>query len=221
MTGAKFTPVHYRGAAPAITDVLGGHIQMMIVSIGLVRQTWRPASSRCSASAAPRGWRNFPMCRRSPKAAARLRGGLVVRPRRAQGHAARDRRQAQRRDAEDFRRSGVPRKVPGAGMTFSIASSPEKFAARIRRRPRQMGQGHQGRRSARWSERCTSSLLLTVASPARPDRPRRPARPRLRRRGRRKRAAASARPCGRRVRNVSRISPSSYERCTAISVSSG
>ena len=38
MTGTKFTPVHYRGAAPAITDLVGGHIQMMIVSIGLVAQ---------------------------------------------------------------------------------------------------------------------------------------------------------------------------------------
>jgi tripartite-type tricarboxylate transporter receptor subunit TctC len=41
MTGAKFTPVHYHGAAPAITDLLGGHIQMMIVSIGLVAQPWQ------------------------------------------------------------------------------------------------------------------------------------------------------------------------------------
>lgn len=41
MTGAKFTPVHYRGAAPAITDLLGGHIQMMIVSIGLVAPSWQ------------------------------------------------------------------------------------------------------------------------------------------------------------------------------------
>lgn len=37
-TGSKFSPVHYRGAAPAITDLLGGHIQMMIVAIGLLRQ---------------------------------------------------------------------------------------------------------------------------------------------------------------------------------------
>ncbi len=44
MTGAKFTPVHYRGAAPAITDLVGGHIQMMIVSIGLVRQAWQSGS---------------------------------------------------------------------------------------------------------------------------------------------------------------------------------
>ena len=41
MTGTKFTPVHYRGAAPAITDLIGGHIQMMIVSIGLIAQPWQ------------------------------------------------------------------------------------------------------------------------------------------------------------------------------------
>jgi tripartite-type tricarboxylate transporter receptor subunit TctC len=41
MTSTKFTPVHYRGAAPAITDVIGGHIQMIIVSIGLVAQPWQ------------------------------------------------------------------------------------------------------------------------------------------------------------------------------------
>jgi tripartite-type tricarboxylate transporter receptor subunit TctC len=41
MTGTKFTPVHYRGAAPAITDVIGGHIQMIIVSIGLITQPWQ------------------------------------------------------------------------------------------------------------------------------------------------------------------------------------
>ncbi len=38
LTGTKFTAVHYRGAAPAITDLLGGHIQMMIVAVGLVGQ---------------------------------------------------------------------------------------------------------------------------------------------------------------------------------------
>jgi tripartite-type tricarboxylate transporter receptor subunit TctC len=41
MTGTKFTPVHYRGATPALTDTVGGHIQMMIVSIGLVAQPWQ------------------------------------------------------------------------------------------------------------------------------------------------------------------------------------
>ena len=47
-TGTKFTPVHYRGAAPAITDLLGGHIQMMIVAIGLVRQNLQAGKLKAS-----------------------------------------------------------------------------------------------------------------------------------------------------------------------------
>jgi tripartite-type tricarboxylate transporter receptor subunit TctC len=46
LTGAKFTAVHYRGAAPAITDVIGGHIQMVIVSIGLIAQPWQSGQLR-------------------------------------------------------------------------------------------------------------------------------------------------------------------------------
>ena len=41
LTGAKFTPVHYRGAAPGLNDTIAGHIQMMIVSIGLIAQSWQ------------------------------------------------------------------------------------------------------------------------------------------------------------------------------------
>jgi tripartite-type tricarboxylate transporter receptor subunit TctC len=35
MAGVKLSAVHYRGGAPAVNDVIGGHIQMMIVSLGL------------------------------------------------------------------------------------------------------------------------------------------------------------------------------------------
>ena len=42
-TGARFTPVHYRGAAPAITDLLGGHIHFMMVSIGLIAEPAKDA----------------------------------------------------------------------------------------------------------------------------------------------------------------------------------
>jgi tripartite-type tricarboxylate transporter receptor subunit TctC len=41
MTGARFTAVHYGGATPAINDLMGGHIQFMTVSIGLVVQPWQ------------------------------------------------------------------------------------------------------------------------------------------------------------------------------------
>jgi tripartite-type tricarboxylate transporter receptor subunit TctC len=41
MAGVKFTPVHYRGATPAMTDVVAGHIDMMFLSVGSAVQPWR------------------------------------------------------------------------------------------------------------------------------------------------------------------------------------
>ena len=34
MTGTNFVAVHYKGAAPALQDVIAGHIQLMFVSVG-------------------------------------------------------------------------------------------------------------------------------------------------------------------------------------------
>jgi len=41
VSGTKLTAVHYRGATPAMTDVVGGHIQMMYVSVGTAAPQWR------------------------------------------------------------------------------------------------------------------------------------------------------------------------------------
>jgi tripartite-type tricarboxylate transporter receptor subunit TctC len=38
MTGVKLQAVHYRGAAPALNDIYAGHIDLMSVSISLVKQ---------------------------------------------------------------------------------------------------------------------------------------------------------------------------------------
>ena len=35
MTGTKLVPVHYRGAAPALNDLIGGHINLMSISMTL------------------------------------------------------------------------------------------------------------------------------------------------------------------------------------------
>ncbi len=41
MAGAKLLPVHYRGAAPALTDVIAGHVNLMSVSVSLALPPFR------------------------------------------------------------------------------------------------------------------------------------------------------------------------------------
>jgi tripartite-type tricarboxylate transporter receptor subunit TctC len=46
MSGAKLNAVQYKGAAPALTDVIAGHIPMMFVSTGLMVQPWKAGPRR-------------------------------------------------------------------------------------------------------------------------------------------------------------------------------
>ena len=41
MSGVKLLPVHYRGAAPALTDVIAGHVNLMSVSVSLALPPFR------------------------------------------------------------------------------------------------------------------------------------------------------------------------------------
>ena len=41
MAGVKFQPIHYKGAAPVLNDVLAGHIQMGFVSAGSAVQQYK------------------------------------------------------------------------------------------------------------------------------------------------------------------------------------
>jgi tripartite-type tricarboxylate transporter receptor subunit TctC len=41
MAGVKLLPVHYRGAAPALNDVVAGHIQLTSVAVSSALQPWR------------------------------------------------------------------------------------------------------------------------------------------------------------------------------------
>ena len=60
MTGAQFTAVHYGGATPAINDLLGGHIQFMIVSVGLVAQPWKAGLLKVLAIGSKDRLKQFP-----------------------------------------------------------------------------------------------------------------------------------------------------------------
>ena len=54
MAGVDFVPVHYKGATPALTDVVGGHIQMMFISVGSAVPQWRSGAVRFIAVGAPK-----------------------------------------------------------------------------------------------------------------------------------------------------------------------
>ena len=41
LSGAKLQAVHYKGATPALMDVLAGHIQMMFISVGSAVPQWK------------------------------------------------------------------------------------------------------------------------------------------------------------------------------------
>ena len=46
MADIQLTPIHYRGGAPSITDVVGGHVQMALLSVGLIEQPWKAGKLR-------------------------------------------------------------------------------------------------------------------------------------------------------------------------------
>ena len=41
LSGAKMQAVHYKGATPALTDVIAGHIQLMFISVGSAVPQWK------------------------------------------------------------------------------------------------------------------------------------------------------------------------------------
>jgi tripartite-type tricarboxylate transporter receptor subunit TctC len=46
MSGTRLNAVQYKGAAPALTDVIAGHVPMMFVSTGLIVQGWKAGQLR-------------------------------------------------------------------------------------------------------------------------------------------------------------------------------
>ena len=132
-TGTKFTPVHYRGAAPAITDLLGGHIQMLIVAVGLVRQNLQAGMLKALAIGSRQRLPQYPdtptlIESGLPGFEAGSWYGLAApkgTPQEIVGKLS----------AETQKIFGDPAfrdKFLAPAATFSIASPPDQFAARIR-----------------------------------------------------------------------------------------
>jgi len=60
LAGVKFTAVHYKGATPALTDVIAGHIQLMFISVGSAVPQWREGKVRILAVGAARRLNGLP-----------------------------------------------------------------------------------------------------------------------------------------------------------------
>ncbi len=133
-TGAKFSPVHYRGAAPAITDLLGGHIQMMIVSIGLLRQNIESGKIKAVGVGALRRLPQFPNVPTLDESG--LTGfeagswyGLVA----PKGTPPEIVNKLSDETQKIFSDPAFREKFLDPAATFSIASPPDQFAARMQR----------------------------------------------------------------------------------------
>ena len=132
LTGTKFTAVHYKGAAPALTDLLGGHIQMMIVSIGLVTQGRQAGQLKVLGFGSGQRIAQYPDI---PTIAETLPGyeaaswyGLVA-------PAGTPRAIADRLSAETqkiFAEPAFREKFLAPSFIFSIAGTPDEFAQRIK-----------------------------------------------------------------------------------------
>src|SRR4051812_19582524 len=140
MTGTKFTPVHYRGAAPAITDLIGGHIQMMIVSIGLVAQPWQAGALKVLGFGSTSRIAQYPEV--PTLAESGLPGyeagswyGLAAPKGTPPEIVAKLNAETQR----IFNDPAFRDKFLAPNFIFSIVSSPEAFAERIRRESEKWG----------------------------------------------------------------------------------
>jgi tripartite-type tricarboxylate transporter receptor subunit TctC len=60
MAGVRLTPVHYRGATPALTDVIAGHIPMMFINIGSVAEPWKAGQVKVLAVGSAKRLAQYP-----------------------------------------------------------------------------------------------------------------------------------------------------------------
>jgi len=133
LTGARFTPVHYRGATPALTDTIAGHIQMMIVSIGLVAQPWQVGQLKVlgfGSTSRIAQYPDVPTLAESglPGYEAGSWYGLFAPAGTPPAIVEKINAETQRTFADPAFRD----RVLAPSFIYSIASSPEEFAARIR-----------------------------------------------------------------------------------------
>ena len=89
MAGVKLTPVHYRGGAPVVTDLLGGHVPMSFLSAQLVDQGIKAGRLRAIAVGSKQRLPQYPDVPTIDESGVpRIRGGQLVRSLGAERDAA-------------------------------------------------------------------------------------------------------------------------------------
>ena len=107
MTGVDMVHVPYRGAAPALTDLLGGQVQVMFGTMPSSIEYIRAGKLRALAVTTATRSEALPDIPTVGDFVPGYEASALVRRRRAQEHARRDRRQAQQGDQR--RLSPIPR----------------------------------------------------------------------------------------------------------------
>jgi tripartite-type tricarboxylate transporter receptor subunit TctC len=105
MTGVNMVHVPYRGVAPALTDLLGGQVQVMFATTTGSVDYIRAGNLRALAVTTTRRWEAFTRGSDGRRFRAWLRSYSMVRTRRTQANARRNHRQAQQGDQRWPRRS--------------------------------------------------------------------------------------------------------------------
>ena len=161
MAKVKLQPIHYRGAAPALNDIIAGHINLMSVSLSLVVQ---PADEKklkvLGVGSAKQVKELAEFADRLGERRAGLRGRHLVRSRHHRRHAARRGDEDQRRGAQDPQRPGVPGEIHGAAaVRVDGEQRPRSSATTSRPRPQP------GPRSSASRSWCWSRATLSLSSP--------------------------------------------------------
>ena len=133
MTGTRFQFVPYRGAAPAMQDLLAGQIDLFCPEAGQTLSQYRAGSIKAYAVLTQKRWFAAPDVPTIDEAGVPgLHMSVLARPVGAQGHAEGRHRHAQRRGggrARPTRRCGSGSPISATRSRRASSRSPEALAA--------------------------------------------------------------------------------------------
>src|SRR5262249_62046421 len=119
--GIRLTPVHYKGATPALTDVMAGHIQLLFISVGSAVPQWKAGKVRMLAVGARKrleGLPDVPTVAENGLPGFEAGSGFGLYG--AAGVAGDIGRKNHRRVGALVARPGVGQAVPGAGVLRAV-----------------------------------------------------------------------------------------------------